>query len=208
MPTLIVNCVSVAVAFIPEGLPIAITAGLTITANMMKKNMILCKSLVTVETLGSVSVICSDKTGTLTQGKMSLTDCSIGTNNMSVGSLKEEMASKKASGTEDTSVATFGQLGALAALCNAAEMDAAQPDVPIEKRNVFGDATDTAILRFSESLEDGNVAYFRACWQRVFELGFNSKNKFMIRCFKIARREAIHRTLHSEAAARFGDDDL
>lgn len=67
MPTLIVDCVSVAVAFIPEGLPIAITAGLTITANLMRKNKILCKSLKTVETLGSVSVICSDKTGTLTQ---------------------------------------------------------------------------------------------------------------------------------------------
>lgn len=67
VPTLIVNCVSIAVAFIPEGLPIAITAGLTITANLMRKNKVLCKSLKTVETLGSVSVICSDKTGTLTQ---------------------------------------------------------------------------------------------------------------------------------------------
>jgi P-type E1-E2 ATPase len=66
VPTLIVNCVSVAIAFIPEGLPISITAGLTITANLMKKNKILCKSLKTVETLGSVSVVCSDKTGTLT----------------------------------------------------------------------------------------------------------------------------------------------
>lgn len=67
VPMLIVSCVSVAIAFIPEGLPIAVTAGLTITANIMRTNKVLCKSLKTVETLGSVSVICSDKTGTLTQ---------------------------------------------------------------------------------------------------------------------------------------------
>lgn len=67
VPTLIVDCVSVAIAFIPEGLPIALTASLTITANLMRKNKVLCKSLKTVETLGAVSVICSDKTGTLTK---------------------------------------------------------------------------------------------------------------------------------------------
>lgn len=67
MPNLIVSCVSVAVAFIPEGLPVALTASMTISAKMMRQNQILCKSLKTVETLGSVSVICSDKTGTLTQ---------------------------------------------------------------------------------------------------------------------------------------------
>ena len=67
VPTLIVDCVSVAIAFIPEGLPIALTASLTITANLMRKNKVLCKSLKTVETLGVVSVICSDKTGTLTK---------------------------------------------------------------------------------------------------------------------------------------------
>lgn len=70
VPTLIVSCVSVAIAYIPEGLPIATTASLTITANIMKKNKILCKSLKTVETLGAVTVICSDKTGTLTRVRM------------------------------------------------------------------------------------------------------------------------------------------
>ena len=64
---LIVDIVTVAVAFVPEGLPIALTASLTIVAAIMKANQVLCKSLKTVETLGAVSVICSDKTGTLTK---------------------------------------------------------------------------------------------------------------------------------------------
>jgi sodium/potassium-transporting ATPase subunit alpha len=64
---LIIDIVTVAVAFVPEGLPIALTASLTITAGIMKANQVLCKSLKTVETLGAVSVICSDKTGTLTK---------------------------------------------------------------------------------------------------------------------------------------------
>ncbi len=64
---LIVSLVSVGIAFVPEGLPIALTMSLTIVANIMKQNNVLCKSLKTVETLGAVNVICSDKTGTLTK---------------------------------------------------------------------------------------------------------------------------------------------
>ncbi|KAL7800286.1 putative H /K ATPase alpha subunit [Trichoderma ceciliae] len=200
VPTLIVDCVSVAIAFIPEGLPIAITASLTITARLMARHNILCKSLKTVETLGSVSVICSDKTGTLTTGKMTVTDCAVASENMTV-------SEAKAIKVDDTS-SPVTQLGALSALCNAAELDAASPNVPAAQRKVFGDATDTAILRFSESLKDDNVAYFRSCWQRVFELAFNSKNKFMIRCFTIGRNVALSHTLTAEEAAKFQVSDL
>ena len=77
VPQLIVACVTVAVAFVPEGLPIAVTSSLIITASIMKKNKIFCKSLETVEKLGSVSIICSDKTSTLTKvSKMLSTFCS------------------------------------------------------------------------------------------------------------------------------------
>ena len=73
VPTLIVALVSVGIAFVPEGLPIALTMSLTIVAKKMKQNNVLCKSLKTVETLGTVSVICSDKTGTLTKVRKTLT---------------------------------------------------------------------------------------------------------------------------------------
>lgn len=211
VPTLIVNCVSVAIAFIPEGLPIAITAGLTITANLMKKNKILCKSLKTVETLGSVSVICSDKTGTLTtvclpvlpqsharclakltfytKGKMTVSGCAIAGFNMPAEEAREKY--NQIQGPTHP----LAQLRAISALCNAGEFDSTTQDAPLSQRKIFGDATDQAILRFAEFLDDGSVAYLRACWRKTYELAFNSKNKFMIRCFSNTKPEAIPKAL-------------
>ncbi|KAL2204669.1 calcium ATPase [Sarocladium strictum] len=190
VPTLIVNCVSVAIAFIPEGLPISITAGLTITANLMKKNKILCKSLKTVETLGSVSVICSDKTGTLTTGKMTVSDCAVGGLNMTAEDARGKFSQA------GTSTHPVIQLRAIAALCNASEFDVATADAPISERKIFGDATDQAVLRFAEFVETGSVAYLRACWRKTYDLAFNSKNKFMIRCFSCIKSESVPTTLY------------
>lgn len=58
---LIINVVSVAVAFIPEGLPVCVTLSLSKIASSLSKERILCKSLATVETLGSMNVLCTDK---------------------------------------------------------------------------------------------------------------------------------------------------
>lgn len=81
----------------------------------------------------------------------------------------------------------------MAALCNAAEFDAADMQTPTERRKVYGDATDTAILRFAEQL--GPVGGMRQGWKRTFELAFNSKNKFMVRTFELAGNEAVRRAL-------------
>ncbi|KAJ4129766.1 hypothetical protein NW768_006735 [Fusarium equiseti] len=199
VPTLIVNCVSVAIAFIPEGLPISITAGLTITANLMKKNKILCKSLKTVETLGSVSVVCSDKTGTLTTGKMTVSDCAIGGLNMTIEDARAKMGLSKSTGHP------ISQLRAISALCNASEFDAATVDAPLAERKIFGDATDQAILRFAEFVETSSVAYLRSCWRKTYDLAFNSKNKFMIRCFSSTRHEGISQTLNKDTMFDMND---
>lgn len=88
---LIVSIVSVAIAFIPEGPPIAVTASPTIVANAIKNNNILCKSLKTVETLGCVSILLSDKTGTLAKNKIVVTGCLAGFATMTMSELNENL---------------------------------------------------------------------------------------------------------------------
>ncbi|KAF2399720.1 calcium ATPase [Trichodelitschia bisporula] len=176
VPMLIVDCVSVAVAFIPEGLPIAVTASLTIIAGIMRKNKILCKSLKTVETLGSVSTICSDKTGTLTKNQMTVTDVLVDRQSLTANAATGLTSLEQPPNTAP--VPALHLLATLSALCNAADFDPTTMHLPFSLRKIIGDATDTAILRLAESLSP--VSALRDAWRRVFRIAFNSRNKFMV----------------------------
>jgi sodium/potassium-transporting ATPase subunit alpha len=214
VPTLIVDLVSVAIAFIPEGLPVALTASLTICANLMKKNKILCKSLKTVETLGAVSVICSDKTGTLTQNKMIVTDCAAGAQRMTADIARDTLIGERHIRSADKPSSASGsakaieQLHVVAGLCNAGEFDATTRAFPLADRKIHGDATDQAILRFAESL--GSVSELRGSWTIKFNLAFNSKNKFMIRVLAPSRADAtvLDMAVPADTAAIWEAGDL
>ncbi|KAI2793421.1 hypothetical protein POX_b03476 [Penicillium oxalicum] len=199
VPTLIVDCVSVAIAYIPEGLPIAVTSSLTITANLLKKNKVLCKSLKTVETLGAVSVICTDKTGTLTRNKMAVT-------NYAVHPVDVDLSTSRAETTSRVSKSGLQQLHALSGLCSAAEFDIRTRSLPLSEQTIYGDATDQAILRFSETL--GSVSEMRESWNSVFTLGFDSRNKFMIKTFSPAKSESPNLSLSTMEASAFRSKDL
>lgn len=173
---LIVNVVSILVAFIPEGLPIAVTLSLTVIANAMRESKVLCKSLGTVETLGSVNVICSDKTGTLTQNRMFVANAAILGMEATVTDAHSQIIVGGPVGQ------AYQQLQFVAGVCNAAVFDAATNDLPLAQRKIHGDATDTAILRMAEEM--GGVEAANAGWQKLYELSFNSKNKFMLKLMK------------------------
>jgi len=83
------------------------------------------------------------------------------------------------------------ELRLLSGLCNAGEFDAATMHLPVSERKINGDATDQAVLRLSESL--GSVTELRQRWKKVFEIAFNSKNKFMIRVVAPASQDELNK---------------
>jgi sodium/potassium-transporting ATPase subunit alpha len=137
----IVNLVAVCVAFIPEGLPSSVTISLSVVASRLAKNKILCKTLMTVETLGAVDVLCSDKTGTLTKNQMTVTNAAILDKEMSAAEAREIMGC----GGERSEGCI--QLAAVAGICNSATFDESTKDQPIASKLVNGDATGEYIMR-------------------------------------------------------------
>lgn len=131
---------------------------------------------------------------------MFVTECSVGSKKMSPQEAKTNM---EAGAGENNSIA---QLRALAGLCNAGEFDAATNHLPLAERKIAGDATDQAVLRFSESL--GPVRDLHLLWRKTFELAFNSKNKFMIRTLALADPAGLDAALSPDEASQWTKDDL
>ncbi|KAF7331386.1 hypothetical protein MKEN_00016600 [Mycena kentingensis (nom. inval.)] len=180
VPVLLIDCVSVAVAFIPEGLPVCVTLSLTVIAGAMRKSSILCKSLSTVESLGSVNFIASDKTGTLTQNKMTAINVAVGGLGYTIEEMRERLVG---AGTEPGAGLgrALSEVAALAGLCNDAAFAPFKSKVEeaVTERAVNGDATDTGLLRFAESFL--RTDDLRAAWTEVGKIAFNSKNKFALK---------------------------
>merc|ERR1711887_184656 len=170
----VIFLIGIIVANVPEGLLATVTVCLTLTAKRMAAKNCLVKNLEAVETLGSTSTICSDKTGTLTQNRMTVAHMWFDY------SVVESDTSVDQSGCQyDKSAPGWKMLSRIAALCNRAEFKTAQENVSILKREVNGDASEAALLKCVE-LTVGDVMEWRKRNKKICEIPFNSTNKYQV----------------------------
>ncbi len=163
---LILTAISVAVAVIPEGLPAVVTFTLAIGSQRMLRREALIRKLPAVETLGSVTVICSDKTGTLTQNKMTVTM-------LDVADIEIVVDDANALDWTTLPAAVQAMLGSMV-LCNDGHVDVDAGGELV----LIGDPTETALLRCASDA-GVDITELRRRFQRIAENPFDSGRKRM-----------------------------
>ena len=151
--------VAVAVAAIPEALQSIVTIVLSVGTKEMAKQHAIIRQLPAVETLGSTSVICTDKTGTLTQNKMTVVDAYI-----------PNGVAHLFSGDSQTWSDSERILMQIAVLANDSNID--------EKGESSGDPTEVALIAYSNK-QDAPYEEIRKKYPRLLELPFDSSRKRM-----------------------------
>ena len=152
--------VSLAVAAIPEGLAAIVTVALALGVNRMLKRNALVRKLPAVETLGCTSVICSDKTGTLTQNRMTV---------------KEILVNGKIHEVDKGMPENHEMLKKAFVYCNDTNYDYSKKAM---EKALMGDPTETALIKvFFKNAKD--IKAFVSGGVRTFEIPFDSNRKMM-----------------------------
>lgn len=158
----IMLCISLMVSAVPEGLPAVISIALSLGVKELSKKKTLARTLSSVETLGSVEVICSDKTGTITKNKMTVTKF------FSNGMIKQF------DNKNDTD-----QLNLLnMLLCNNSNIG----------KKITGDPTETALVDFAFK---NNPKLKKINFTRKLEISFDSERKLMSTINEVAKEEIL-----------------
>ena len=177
--SLVLLGISLAISIIPEGLPATATIIMAFGVQRMAEQNALVKSLPAVETLGSATVICCDKTGTLTLNKMTVTHVAVA-DDFALGRLTraEEL-------TKNHAAEEYAQLIDCCALCGNAHMDPDRPD------ETMGDPTEGALILFARNFGIDSDDY-EEIHPRLFEQPFDSERKRMTTLNRMGERLVAH----------------
>lgn len=156
--------IALAVAAIPEGLPIVATMALAQGMLKMAKFNVIVKKLSAVETLGGTNVICTDKTGTLTQNKIEVSTIITAANNGE----------------------SLELIKRIAVLCNTAELQKSNGEV-----KEIGDPLETGLLKFAEK-NSIDIENYRREFQKIKEEPFSSETKIMSTLHQSSEEKTIY----------------
>lgn len=181
------TAISLAVAAVPEGLPAVVTIVLALGMQRMIQHHVIIRRLLAVETLGTTTVICSDKTGTLTQNQMTAVKLYLpgtwinvsGTGYNPEGSFTYEDAPEEV--IDPSSIPDLKTLLVAGALCNDAELvipDNGTPNGSSSDYRIIGDPTEGALV---VALEKSGISRkeMEEVLPRVYEFPFDSERKRM-----------------------------
>ncbi|RZN34224.1 MAG: HAD family hydrolase [Methanophagales archaeon ANME-1-THS] len=176
------------VSAIPEGLPVALTVALSIGMYRMAKRNVLIRRLAAIETLGSVTAICTDKTGTLTRNEMTVTRAFIGFTDYEitgVGFVPEGRFIKDGREINPADDEAFIQAVKIGGLCNNAKLYREG-----EIWRLFGDPTEGAlvVLAYKAGIDLDSLTHRMP---RVFEIPFDSATKLMVTLHRAGDKNVV-----------------
>jgi Ca2+-transporting ATPase len=179
--SVLLNAVAIAVAVVPEGLPAVVTIALALGAQRMLRRRALIRKLAAVETLGSVTTICSDKTGTLTENRMTVTLVDVAG--------KSETIDKVITDRNQREPYNLAQITTLigSALCNDAIIQK-HPETGMDE--MVGDPTEGALVVAAQKY--GMIkTHLENVFPRVGEVPFDSDRKRMSTIHHLAKPDAM-----------------
>lgn len=168
---MLLTSVSLTVAAVPEGLPAIVTIVLALSVSRMVRAKTIVRKLSSVETLGAVDIVCSDKTGTLTQNRMTVRECYVDGRMIEQEKFAKTFTKELLRGEIQTeSSLPHFLLGCV--LCNDGESSS---------EGDFGDPTEMALVHMAENCGI-EIALVRNRFRRKEEKGFDSERKMMTTC--------------------------